>query len=853
MSKKSKIFVIDTSVILYDHNAIYNFEEHDVAIPITVLEELDDFKKGNDTINFEAREFIRTVDKLAQENTLTDWIKINGNDGKFKVIMTTENPTIDATKIFQDRKADHRILNAAISLQNEYPNRTVVLVSKDVNLRLKAKSLNLKAEDYLTGKIENVDNLFTGKLELDNVDDSIITDLYQNGYCSPEKLNMTFESNLYLVLKNEKSSVLAFYNKSLNRLERIDKKTCYKITPRNSEQTFAIHALLNDDVKLVTLQGKAGTGKTLLALAAALQQQKTYRQIYLARPIVPLSNKDLGALPGNVQEKIEPYILPLFDNLKFIQSQYKESDKEYKFITDCVKEEKLIITPLAYIRGRSISNTLFIIDECLTKNNLIWTSDGKSLPIQNLKNDDIVISNNMEINQQGNNIISNFFERQTNEIMEIKTSKGTFECTPTHQWWVYDNGVELKKKLAKDITKNDLMLISEKMPHYIKNELSIEDSKLLALILTDGHIEKNTKRIKIEMSKDKIWLEKTFNDITKNFETVILENKNRNTIICSIRNPKTIENYIEKFKLIAGKKSNDIIVPDQIWNAPIESVKNFISMCFDAEGDVNYNTKNNNLVISFSTTSKVFAYQLSSLLLKFGIQSHIYNYNKNKNKNKKHATSYRVSIINYYAKEYLENIGFTMERKQNIYNTIKNINYENPTIYPLKIGADIKKQSTSIKTLTESLGRIRFDDNKSYNHTTFIKMKEYANTNNIKLDYYYPCCRINSIEHITLNESTTVYDFTVNNDHTFYVNGIISSNCQNLTPHEVKTIITRAGEGTKIIFTGDIHQIDTPYLDTQSNGLSHIIDRMNKQSIYSHITLVKGERSELADLANELL
>ncbi|MCK9417122.1 PhoH family protein [Candidatus Dojkabacteria bacterium] len=106
---------------------------------------------------------------------------------------------------------------------------------------------------------------------------------------------------------------------------------------------------------------------------------------------------------------------------------------------------------------------------------------------------------------------------------------------------------------------------------------------------------------------------------------------------------------------------------------------------------------------------------------------------------------------------------------------------------------------------------------------------------------------------MTLNESTTVYDFTVNNDHTFYVNGIISSNCQNLTPHEVKTIITRAGEGTKIIFTGDIHQIDTPYLDTQSNGLSHIIDRMNKQSIYSHITLVKGERSELADIANELL
>lgn len=360
---KSKIFVIDTSVILYDHNAIYNFEDNDIAIPITVLEELDDFKKGNDTINYEAREFIRIVDKLALENTLTDWIKINGNDGKFKVIMTHDNPTIDATKIFQDRKADHRILNAAISLQNENPNRNVILVSKDVNLRLKAKSLNLKAEDYLTGKVENADNLFTGKLELDNVDDSIISELYQTGYCSPEKLNMTYESNLYLILKNDNSSALAFYNKSEDRIERIDKKTCYKITSRNSEQTFAVHALLNDDVKLVTLQGKAGTGKTLIALAASLQQQKTYRQIYLARPIVPLSNRDLGYLPGSANEKIMPYMDALFDNLKFIQSQYKESDKEYKFITDCVKEEKLIITPLAYIRGRSISNTLFIIDE----------------------------------------------------------------------------------------------------------------------------------------------------------------------------------------------------------------------------------------------------------------------------------------------------------------------------------------------------------------------------------------------------------------------------------------------------------------------------------------------------------
>lgn len=362
--KISKIFVIDTSVILYDHNAIHNFEENDVTIPITVIEELDDFKKGNDTINYEAREFIRQIDKLAQNNILTNWIPINKNKGKFKVIMTENLSTIDATKIFQDKKADHRILNCALSLQNEFPNKKVILVSKDVNLRLKAKSLNINAEDYLTGQIEDTEKLFTGKATIENLDDSIIAELYQTGYCDPKTVGLTnLNSNLYLILKGQKSSALAYYRKSKNKVERIDKTTCYKITPRNSEQAFALHAILNEEARLVSLAGVAGTGKTLLALAAALQQKKTYKQIYLARPIVPLSNREIGYLPGDAMSKIGPYMEPLWDNLKFIQGQFKETDKEFKFITDCVKEEKVIITPLAYIRGRSISNTMFIIDE----------------------------------------------------------------------------------------------------------------------------------------------------------------------------------------------------------------------------------------------------------------------------------------------------------------------------------------------------------------------------------------------------------------------------------------------------------------------------------------------------------
>lgn len=365
MNKKSsnKIFVIDTSVILYDHNAIYNFEENDVAIPITVFEELDNFKKGNDTINFEAREFIRNIDKLSNKDTLTNWIPINKNKGRFRVIMT-ESPTVDATKIFQDNKADHHILNCALTLAGQHPTKKITLVTKDINLRLKAKSLNLNAEDYLTGKIKDTEKLFTGKVLLENIDNEIINKLYNEGFCSPEEINLKdTRNNKYFILRNNKSSVLAYFNTSTQKVERLEKQTCYKITPRNSEQIFAFHALLNPDVKLVSLQGVAGTGKTLLAIASALQQQSNFKQIYVARPIIPLSNKDLGYLPGDLGQKISPYMDPIWDNLKFIQNQYNEKDKEYKLIKECTENDNLVVTPLSYIRGRSISNVFFIVDE----------------------------------------------------------------------------------------------------------------------------------------------------------------------------------------------------------------------------------------------------------------------------------------------------------------------------------------------------------------------------------------------------------------------------------------------------------------------------------------------------------
>lgn len=363
-AKEKKIFVLDTSVLLYNHDALNSFEDNDVAIPITVLEELDNFKKGNDIINFEAREFIRILDKLSNRSTLTRWISLkNRKGGKFKVVMN-EKSELDANVVFGEHKPDHNILNAALIMIQENPGKEVILVSKDINLRLKAKALNIQAEDYQTGKIKDLEGLYSGKSLIENIEKPVIDMIYENGFCLPEDIGVIKPiANHYFILKNGKSSVLAFYNPLSGHIEKLEKHPSYRITPRNAEQVFALHAILNPEVKLVTLQGIAGTGKTLLALAGSLDQKRSFKQIYLARPIVPLSNKDIGYLPGDIKSKLNPYMEPLWDNLKFIQNQYNEKEKEFKAITEAIDKEKLMITPLAYIRGRSISNVFFIVDE----------------------------------------------------------------------------------------------------------------------------------------------------------------------------------------------------------------------------------------------------------------------------------------------------------------------------------------------------------------------------------------------------------------------------------------------------------------------------------------------------------
>lgn len=364
MPKKKKIFVLDTSVLLHDHQSITSFANNDVAIPITVLEELDKFKIGNDTKNFSAREIIRFIDKLSKENSLQEWISLGKGLGKFKIVMDGEPVGMNAENIYSKGKNDHKIINAALRLQEQHPKTEVTLVTKDINLRIKGKALGINSEDFLTDYVRDENIEPSAVCVIDNVDSDLIREIFTKGFIEENGvLGNQKVANGYYILKNGNSSSLAVYNPLLDRVERIEKEYVYGIKPKNAEQAFALHALMNDNIKLVALQGVAGTGKTLLALASALEQHKQYHQIILARPIVPLSNKDIGFLPGDAGDKIGPYMEPLWDNLKFIKAQFGENEKKHKAITELEESGKIVISALAFIRGRSLSNIMFIIDE----------------------------------------------------------------------------------------------------------------------------------------------------------------------------------------------------------------------------------------------------------------------------------------------------------------------------------------------------------------------------------------------------------------------------------------------------------------------------------------------------------
>ena len=378
-SKKPKIFVLDTNIILHDFKCIRHFQENDIVIPSAVIEELDKFKKGNDALSFNARNFMRELDRLTGNRMFGEHgVPIGKDRGNIKVELNHPFPH-ELRNLFQDDTQDHRILATAMWVRDNNPERFTALVTKDINLRMKAKAVGMEAQDYLTDKIDEQRVEYTQNevIVRENFNPAKCQELtYGRGWLAPEDVldhpgaegihDRPVPNQLYRFRWGEnghEASSCARYDSHSGKIVLVKKQYAYGISPRNDEQKFALDACLNKDIKLVSLTGGAGTGKTLIALAAALEQERDYDQIILSRPTVILGNQEIGFLPGDEKAKMGPFIQPLMDNLNVIRNVFKPGSKQASRIDAMLKEEKLLITPLAYIRGRSLGNVYFIIDE----------------------------------------------------------------------------------------------------------------------------------------------------------------------------------------------------------------------------------------------------------------------------------------------------------------------------------------------------------------------------------------------------------------------------------------------------------------------------------------------------------
>lgn len=369
--KRPKIFVLDTNIVLHDYKAIRKFQDNDIVIPIAVLEELDKFKKGTDALSFNARGFMRDIDRLTEGKMFgKSGVPLGKGLGNIKI--EPNHPFPDSMKdLFHDDIQDHRILATAIWVRDNNPDRFVALVTKDINLRMKAKAAGMVAQDYLTDRVEENKVEFSQKEVqfVDSLPDDVMQEL---AYGKDNVIDWRAVSkdrpsanHLYKFKWNSHDGeiVCARYDADMDKIMLVRKREACGIKPRNDEQKFALDACLNRKIQLVSLTGGAGTGKTLLALASALELEKEFDQIILSRPTVILGNQDIGFLPGDQKNKMSPFLQPLMDNLNVIKALYRPSSREYQHIEGLLKDEKLLITPLAYIRGRSLGKAFFIIDE----------------------------------------------------------------------------------------------------------------------------------------------------------------------------------------------------------------------------------------------------------------------------------------------------------------------------------------------------------------------------------------------------------------------------------------------------------------------------------------------------------
>ena len=357
-----KTYVLDTNVFLTNANSVFEFKNNDIVVPLKVLDEIDKHKKRQDGVGLNARKIIRTLDNLRSKGNLHRGVRL----GKGKGLLSVRGYDVnDLPQGCDLESADNEIITTAITEHKKNTKRKVIVVTRDINMRVKCDSLGVPTEDYVPNRVvEDESKLYSGFTK-HLVDDQLIDQFYEGEEIVLEKEDGNFASNEFVMLvsnSNDKKTALARfmnYSSPLKKIKDYKGKGPWGLNPRNKEQMFAFDLLMDENVPIITLIGKAGCGKTLLAIAAGLEQvleKDVYKKLVVSRPVQPLG-KDIGYLPGTMEEKMRPWLMPIQDNLDFLMNG-KKNNMEMFFEDGTIQVEAL-----TYIRGRSISNAFIIIDE----------------------------------------------------------------------------------------------------------------------------------------------------------------------------------------------------------------------------------------------------------------------------------------------------------------------------------------------------------------------------------------------------------------------------------------------------------------------------------------------------------
>ena len=362
-----KNFVLDTNVLLHDPRSIFSFDDNNVVVPIYVIEEIDNFKRDLSSLGRNARQVARLLDEFREQGRLREGVPIGPGKGSIRVLFSERQLPPELRN--GHSTTDDRILAVALDLRDREAQLPIVFVSKDTNLRIRADALGLHTEDYDAEGVA-LDELWSGVGEL-SVGPEAVDEFYAHGLVPLPQGAGAPPPNEFVVLRdqgNPQHSAVGKYSavrQAYVPLIKTSKEGTWGIRPRNKEQAFALDLLLNDEVRLVTIVGKAGTGKTLLAIAAGLHktmEESVYQKLLVSRPIFPLG-RDIGYLPGDVEEKLNPWMQPIFDNVEYLMNLSRSEKKSGRGYHELMDLGILEIEPLTYIRGRSIPNQFMIVDE----------------------------------------------------------------------------------------------------------------------------------------------------------------------------------------------------------------------------------------------------------------------------------------------------------------------------------------------------------------------------------------------------------------------------------------------------------------------------------------------------------